>query len=74
LSLFLVLPEQTSRVRALVVMAAGALGAYRTVRTWIPVWADKLQGRIEFRLLQTAWLLIGLVGIAMRPDGSSCSS
>jgi hypothetical protein len=95
LSLFLVLPDQSSRVRALVVIAAGAVGAYRTVRTWIPVWADKLQGRIEFRLLQTAWLLVGLsepmslwwwpgssscarriedCSIAMRPDGSSCSS
>jgi hypothetical protein len=62
LSLYLVLPDQSSRVRAVVVIAAGAVGTYRTIRTWIPVWADKLQGRIEFRLLQTAWLLVGPVG------------
>lgn len=31
------------------------------VRTWIPVWRDKLQGRIEFRLWQTAWLMVAPV-------------
>jgi len=61
LSLFLLLPDQSIRLRALVVIAAGVVGAYRAIRTWIPVWADKLQGRIEFRLLQTAWLLLGPV-------------
>jgi hypothetical protein len=61
LSLFLLLPDQSNRLRALVVIAAGVVGAYRAIRTWIPVWADKLQGRIEFRLLQTAWLLLGPV-------------
>jgi hypothetical protein len=39
LSLYLVLPNQSSRVRALVVIAAGAVGAHRTIRTWIPVGA-----------------------------------
>jgi hypothetical protein len=61
LSLFLVLPDQSIRVRSLVVIAAAAVGVYRAIRTWIPVWADKLQGRIEFRLLETAWLLVGPV-------------
>jgi hypothetical protein len=32
LSLYLVLPDQSSRVRALVVIAAGVVGAYRTIR------------------------------------------
>ena len=59
LSLYLLLPNQPSQVRALVVIAAAGAGAFRAIRTWIPVWADKLQGRVEFRLWQTAWLLIG---------------
>ena len=61
LSLYLLLPDQSSRVRAEVVIAGGLLGAYRGFRTWLPVWADKLQGRVEFRLWQTAWLLVGPV-------------
>lgn len=61
LSLYLLLPDQSSRVRAEVVIAGGLLGAYRTFRTWLPVWADRLQGRVEFRLWQTAWLLVGPV-------------
>ena len=61
LSLYLLLPDQSSRVRAEVVIAAAALGTFRAIRTWLPVWADKLQGRVEFRLWQTAWLLVGPV-------------
>jgi hypothetical protein len=61
LSLYLMLPDQSSSVRAMVVIAAAVLGVFRTIRTWIPVWADKLHGRIEFRLWQTAWLLVGPV-------------
>jgi len=66
LSLYLLLPNQPSNVRALVVIAAATAGAFRAIRTWIPVWADKLQGRVEFRLWQTAWLLVGpLVAYAL---------
>lgn len=61
LSLFLLLPNQSTRTRALVVMAAAVTGIYRTTRAWLPVWRDKLQGRIEFRLWQTAWLLVAPV-------------
>jgi hypothetical protein len=59
LSLYFVLPDQSSHTRALVVIAAAAVGAFRAIRTWLPVWADKLHGRVEFRLWQTAWLLVG---------------
>lgn len=59
LSLDLLLPFQTSHERALVALAAAVFGILRAVRTWVPVWADKLQGRTEFRLWQTAWLLLG---------------
>lgn len=59
LLLYLLLPDQTARVRALVVITAAAIGAFRAIRTWLPVWADKLHGRVEFRLWQTAWLLVG---------------
>jgi hypothetical protein len=66
LSLYLVLPDQSSQVRAFVVIAAASVGAFRAIRTWLPVWADKLHGRVEFRLLQTAWLLVGpLVAYAL---------
>jgi len=58
LSLFLLLPFISSRIRALVVLAAAMVGAVRAIVTWVPVWADKLQGRVEFRLWQTAWLLL----------------
>jgi UDP-N-acetylmuramyl pentapeptide phosphotransferase/UDP-N-acetylglucosamine-1-phosphate transferase len=61
LSLYLLVPNQPSRTRAIVAIAVCALGVVRSIRTWIPVWRDKLQGRIEFRLWQTAWLLIGPV-------------
>ena len=61
LSLFLLLPGISSKTRAFTVLAAALLGILRAVRTWVPVWADKLQGRIEFRLWQTAWLLLGPV-------------
>ncbi len=59
LSLYLLLPDQPARARALVVVTAAAVGAFRAIRTWLPVWADKLHGRVEFRLWQTAWLLVG---------------
>lgn len=59
LSMDLLLPFQTSRERALIIMAGAVFGMLRAVRTWIPVWADKLHGRADFRLWQTAWLLLG---------------
>jgi hypothetical protein len=59
LSLYFLVPDQPPRARAGAAIAAAAGGAVRAARTWIPVWRDKLQGRIEFRLWQTAWLLIG---------------
>ena len=59
LSMDLLLPFQTTRDRALIALAAASFGILRAVRTWIPVWADRLQGRAEFRLWQTAWLLLG---------------
>lgn len=59
LSMYLLLPGQPSRARALAVIAGAAVGVVRAIRTWIPVWRDKLLGRIEFRLWQTAWLLVG---------------
>jgi hypothetical protein len=61
LSLYLLMPGQPARSRAVVAIAVCALGIVRSIRTWIPVWRDKLQGRIEFRLWQTTWLLIGPV-------------
>jgi hypothetical protein len=61
LSTFFLIPTLTLRVRAITVIAAGAGGILRAVRTWLPVWRDKFQGRIELRLWQTAWLLVGPV-------------
>jgi hypothetical protein len=61
LSLYLLLPNQGARARALVVLAAALGGTYRTVKNWLPVWRDKLEGRIEFRLWQTAWLVVAPV-------------
>ncbi|HVS07307.1 MAG TPA: hypothetical protein VHK65_14260 [Candidatus Dormibacteraeota bacterium] len=61
LSLFFTTSLPTPRLKALVAIAAATIGGIRAVRTWIPVWRDKLHGRIEFRLWQTAWLLIGPV-------------
>jgi hypothetical protein len=61
LSMYLLVPGQPGSARALVLIGAAAGGAVRAVRTWIPVWRDKLQGRIEFRIWQTAWLLLGPV-------------
>jgi hypothetical protein len=59
LSLFFMAPGQTleAHVIAAIVVATG--GAARAVRTWLPVWRDKLHGRIEFRLVQTGWMLVG---------------
>jgi hypothetical protein len=59
LSLYLLLPGTPNRARALALIGGCVGGAVRAVRTWLPVWRDKLQGRIQFRLWQTAWLLIG---------------
>jgi hypothetical protein len=61
LSMYLLLPFNSIRERALVAMAGAAFGIVRAVRTWTPVWADKFQGRSQFRLWQTAWLLLGPV-------------
>jgi hypothetical protein len=47
--------------RGLAALGGSVGGVVRSVRTWLPVWRDKLQGRIEFRLWQTAWLLVGPV-------------
>ncbi len=58
LSMYLLLPYQPAEARALVILSASVLGAVRAVRTWIPVWRDKFQGRTQFRIWQTAWLLI----------------
>ena len=59
LSLYLLAPGLPGSARALVLVGASVGGAARAVFTWIPVWRDKLHGRIEFRLWQTAWLLLG---------------
>lgn len=59
LSMYLLLPGQPARARALALIAGSVGGGVRAIRSWIPVWRDKLHGRIEFRLWQTAWLLIG---------------
>lgn len=59
LSLYLLVPGLPGSARALVLIGASIGGAVRAVRTWVPVWRDKLQGRVEFRLWQTAWLLLG---------------
>lgn len=59
LSMYLLLPGQPNRARALALLAGSVGGALRAVRTWLPVWRDKVLGRIEFRLWQTAWLLVG---------------
>lgn len=59
LSLYSLTPFNNPGGRALVALAAAGTGTVRAVLTWIPVWRDKLQGRIEFRLWQTAWLLVG---------------
>jgi len=61
MSLYLLIPGIPSRARAITLLAGSVGGAGRAVRTWIPVWRGKLQGRIEFRLWQTAWLLLGPV-------------
>jgi len=61
LSLFFLAPGSTPKARAGVAIGAAIAGSLRAVRTWIPVWRDMLQGRVEPRLWQTAWLLIGPV-------------
>jgi len=58
-ALFLMLPTIPPVPRAEVVVVAALSGAFRAVRTWLPLWRDKLHGRVEFRLWQTAWLLVG---------------
>lgn len=59
LSLYLLIPGIPESARAFVLVGGSVGGAARAVRTWLPVWRDKLQGRIELRLWQTAWLLLG---------------
>jgi hypothetical protein len=58
-SLLFLVPDTPLRLRAIVTVAAAFGGALRAVRTWVPVWRDKFEGRIELRLWQTAWLLVG---------------
>jgi hypothetical protein len=60
-SLYLLVPGIPSSARAFVLIGGAISGAARAIRAWIPVWRDKLHGRIEFRLWQTAWLLLGPV-------------
>jgi hypothetical protein len=60
-SLLYLVPDITLHVRAIAAIAAAAFGALRAVRTWIPVWRDKFAGRVELRLWQTVWLLVGPV-------------
>jgi hypothetical protein len=59
LSLYLMAPGPSLENHVIAAIIAATGGSIRAVRTWLPVWRDKLQGRVEFRLLQTAWLLIG---------------
>jgi hypothetical protein len=61
LSLYLLRPGSPSPARAMAVIAGCLGGAVRAIRAWLPVWRDKLHGRVEFRLWQTAWLLVGPV-------------
>ena len=61
MSMYLMLPMIPSGARALVAIAGSVGGAGAAIRTWLPVWRDKLQGRVQFRLWQTAWLLLGPV-------------
>jgi hypothetical protein len=61
LSLLYIVPNAPFRFRAIVTLAAALIGIGRAVRTWLPVWRDKFAGRIEFRLWQTAWLLVAPV-------------
>lgn len=59
MSLYLLIPGIPGSARALVLAGGSFGGAVRAVRTWVPVWRDRVQGRIELRLWQTAWLLLG---------------
>jgi hypothetical protein len=47
--------------QAAVLVAAAALGIFRAIRTWLPVWREMIHGRLGTRIWQTAWLLIGPV-------------
>ena len=58
LSLLYLVPDIPLHVRAVAAMGSAAIGVVRTVRTWLPVWRDKVLGRIQFRLWRTAWLLV----------------
>jgi hypothetical protein len=60
LSLFFLFGAQPGE-QAVVLIVAAVLGIYRTARTWWPVWAEMVHGRVEARIWQTAWLLIGPV-------------
>ncbi len=61
LSLLYIVPQTSVRFRAMISIVAAVIGVVRSVRTWGPVWRDKFAGRIEFRLWQTAWILVGPV-------------
>jgi hypothetical protein len=58
LSLVLLIPDRPS-FQAQIVIAGAVIGLVRAVRAWIPVWRGMAQGRIEARVWQTAWHLIG---------------
>jgi hypothetical protein len=71
LSLLFLVPQVSSRVRAIYAMAAAAAGTARAVRTWIPVWRDMRHGRAESRLWQTVWLLVGpFLGYALLAEAA----
>ncbi len=60
LSLVLLIPDPPA-FQAQIVIAAAIIGVIRAVRAWIPVWRAMAQRRIEARIWQTAWHLIGPV-------------
>ena len=47
--------------QAQVLTAVAVLGIFRAIRTYLPVWKEMIHGRLETRIWQTAWLLIGPV-------------
>jgi len=70
-SLLYIVPDTPVRFRAIMTLGAAAFGVVRSIRTWIPVWRDKFAGRIEFRLWQSAWLLLGpIVTYALLASGA----
>lgn len=57
---FLVFPGGQGAAAVLIV--AAAFGIFRVIRTWFPVWREMLHGKLETRIWQTIWLLLGPVG------------